>query len=343
VVTLGAALFSFVFMLSYGYAIHSPRPHGVRIDVVAPAATVASVRTRLAAAMPGGFDVRSRDDASAARRDVADTSASGAMVVPASGPIEVFTAGAGGVSIQQTVDNALAVVAHTQGRAVRDLDVVPLPIGDRVGQTSFVYEFGLLIPGVIGSVGFYLLGRRVRLWLRVGAAIGYAALASAFGVLVLDVCLGALTGSPWMLMATGTFVAAAFLLTMAAVHALFGLPGTALGAVALLVIGNAVNGSTVPIPLLPDGYRAVAPWMPNGAAVAVFRDSVYFSGHGMYQPLLALGMWAVSALGVIAATDLLHVRQRKLTPLTHAQIHATPVVAHFRNCAAKRRPRHRAR
>jgi hypothetical protein len=329
-------------MLSYGYAIHSPRPHGVRIDVVAPAATVATVRAGLAAAMPGGFDVRPRSDVSVARRDITDTSAYGAMVVPASGPIDVLTAGAAGAAIQQTVDNALGTVAHAQGRTVRDVDLVPLPIGDRVGQSSFVYEFGLLIPGVISSVGFYLLGRRVRLWLRVCAAIGYAALASAFGVFVLDVCLGALTGSSWMLLATGTLVAAAFLLTMAALHALFGLPGTAIGAAALLVIGNAVNGSTVPLPLLPDGYRPVAPWMPNGAAVAAFRDAVYFGGQGMHQPLLALGVWTLSALIVIAAADVLHVRQRKFTPLTHAQIHATPVVRHLRHGTAKRQPRHQA-
>ena len=183
---------------------------------------------------------------------------------------------------------------------------------------------------MIGSVGFYLLGRKVRLWLRVCAAIGYAVLASAFGALVLDVWLGALTGSPWMLMATATLVAAAFLLTMAALHALLGVPGTAVGAAALLVIGNAVNGSSVPIPLLPDGYRALAPWLPNGAAVAAFRDDVYFGGHGAQQPLFALALWTLSALTVIAATDVLHLRQRKRRLLSHAEIHATPVAEHFR-------------
>lgn len=334
--TLGAALFSCLFILSYGYAIHSPHPHAVRIDVVAPAATVTAVRTGLDAAAPGGFDVQSRSDVSDARRDLADTSAFGAMVVPTSGPIDVLTAGAAGVPIQQVVNEALGTVAHAQGRTVRNIDIVPLPTGDRVGQSSFVYEIGLLIPGVIGSVGFYLLGRRVRLWLRVCAAIGYAVLASAFGVLVLDVGVGALTVSPWTLMATGTLVAAAFLLIMAALHALLGLPGTALGAAALLVVGNAINGSTVPIPLLPDGYRPLAPWLPNGAAVAAFRDVVYFGGHGMQQPLLALALWTLSALAIITATDALHLRQRRVTPLAHAQIHATPVVTHLRNRTAKR-------
>ena len=343
VVTLGAALFSCLFMLSYGYAIHSPRPHDVRIDVVATEATVTKVRAGLDHAVPGGFDLRPRSNVSEARRDITDRSASGAMVVPASGPIDVLTAGAAGVPIQQVVDDALAAVAHAQGRSVHDVDVVPLPTGDRVGQSSFVYEFGLLIPGVIGSVGFYLLGRRVRLWLRVCAAIGYAVLASAFGVLALDTCLGALTGAPWMLMATATLVATAFLLTMAALHALFGLPGTAIGAAVLLVVGNAVNGSTVPIPLLPDGYRALAAWLPNGAAVAAFRDDVYFGGHGTQQPIFALALWTLSALSVIAVTDMVHLRQRRRTLLPRAQIHATPLVKHVGNLPPKRIPRHRER
>ena len=155
-------------------------------------------------------------------------------------------------------------------------------------------------------------------------------LASAFGVLVLDACLGALTGSPWTLMATGTLVAAAFVLTVAALHALFGLPGTAVAAGALLVVGNAVNGSTVPIALLPDGYRQLAPWLPNAAAVHAFRSDVYFHEHGMAQPLLALTLWVTGALIVIAVADLQHLRRRRVEPASHEQIHSTSLLGYYR-------------
>jgi hypothetical protein len=110
--TLGAAVFSGLFTLSYGYAIHAPHPHDVPVDVVAPAAAVARVRAGLATAVPGGFDVRSRTDEADARRDIADTSSYGALVVPRGGPLRVLTAGADGVPVQQVVTSALDAVAH---------------------------------------------------------------------------------------------------------------------------------------------------------------------------------------------------------------------------------------
>jgi len=338
--TIGASILSCLFVLSYGYAMHAPSPHRVRVDVVASPSATAHVRDGLEKALPGGFDVRTRGSEHDARTDILDTSVDGALVVPASGPARVLTAGAEGVSLQQVVSGGLGKAAQLLGHPVQAVDEVPLPAGDRSGQSSFAYEIGLVIPGVIGSIGMYLFGRRIRLWFRVAAALGYAVLSAALGVLVLDVGLGALTGSPWTLMATGAGASMVFVLTMAAVHALFGLPGTALGGGTMLVVGNAANGSTVPVPLLPNVYRQLSPWLPNGAAVRTFRDVVYFSGHGTAQPLLALALWALGALTVISFADLQHMRQKRDTGLRHAEIHATPTVVHLRQ---RQRHRHAAR
>ena len=326
VVTVGASLFSFLFILSYGYAIHAPRPHHVRIDVIAPSSTLDQVRSGLEKAEPGGFDVHAKPDAQAARRDILDGISYGALIVGPGSTDQILVASAAGPSVQQIVTSSLSALSHSQHRAPQVVDLAPLPPSDRAGQSSFVFEIGLLIPGVIGSVGFYLLGRRARLWVRVAAAIGYSVLASASGVLVLDVWLGALTGSPWTLLATGALAAAAFVLTVAALHALFGLPGTAVAAGALLIVGNALNGSTVPIPLLPDVYRQMAPWMPNGAAVHLFRSDVYFDGRGAGQPLLALVFWIIGALFVITISDVLHLRRRRIAPADHERIHSTSVL-----------------
>jgi hypothetical protein len=331
---IGASVFSGLFVLSLGYAIHSPRPHGVRIGVVASQASADAVRAALSKAEPGGFDVRVVASEQAARRAITANSSYGALVLPVSGQAEILTAGAAGASVQQVVSTALTAVVSEQGRTARAVDLVPLPSADRAGQSAFAYQIGLLIPGVIGSVGFFLVGRQARLWMRAAAAAGYAVLSSALGVVVIDLGLGALTGSPWELIGVGMLAAAALVLTVAALHALFGLPGTGLAAIVLLVVGNSINGSTVPVPMLPAGYRQLAPWLPNAAATRAFRDVVYFSGHGLGQPLLALGLWAFGALIVIAATDALHMRLRLATPLLDAQIHATSVVRHLRTRSA---------
>lgn len=338
VLTLGASVLSCLFVLSYGYALHAPSPHGVRVDIVASPSTTSQVRDHLERAVRGGFDVRTRGTERDARTDLLDTSVDGALVVPPTGPVRVLTAGAQGVSLQQVVTGRLSEAARGLGRPVQVVDEVPLPAGDRSGQSVFGYEIGLVVPGVAGSIVLYLFARGIRLWYRVAAALVHALLSAAAGVWVMDYALGALTGSPWALMAAGVAASAVFLLTMAAAHALFGLPGTALGATVLVVVGNAANGSTVPVPMLPDVYRQLAPWLPNGAAIRAFRDVAYFSGHGVAQPLLALALWALGSLTVIAFADLLHLRQKRHSGLKHAQIHATPAVAHLRHRRAARGP-----
>ena len=326
---LGAVVLSALFVLSYGYALHAPRPHGLRLDVAGTSAS--PIATALDHAQPGAFRVHEVADAGAARHDLENTTAYGALVVPVTGPLTIMTAGAAGLPAQQAATAALRAVATTDHRAVVTTDVVPVSAADRVGQSSFVYEIGLLIPGVIGSVGFYLVGRRARLWVRVGAATAYAVFAAALGVLVLDGSFGALTGSPGTLLLTGMLAAAAFVLSLAALHVVFGLPGTGIAAAALLVVGNAVNGSTVPIPFLPDGYRQLALWLPNAAAVRAFRNDVYFHDHALGRPLLTLTTWVVAALTVIAVADRVHLRRRRRNPSLHATIHSTPLLTRRRH------------
>src|SRR4051794_40493153 len=123
--TLAASIFSMLFILSYGYAIHSPRPHSLRLAVAASHATTNAVRDGLNKALPGGFSVHEVATEADARRDVLDTTSLGALVVPPSGPVEVVTAGADGPVTQQTVTNALVAVAKTQGRTVRAVDGSP--------------------------------------------------------------------------------------------------------------------------------------------------------------------------------------------------------------------------
>jgi hypothetical protein len=76
----------------------------------------------------------------------------------------------------------------------------------------FVFELGVLLPSVIGSIGLFVLAWRFRLWWRVAAAIPFALLAACGSVLALDAIFGALTGAGAALIGVGflgsfTFVA----------------------------------------------------------------------------------------------------------------------------------------
>jgi hypothetical protein len=283
---------------------------------------------RLRLAQPGGFAVVPVSSASAATQSVRSQSTAAALIVPPNGEVTIVTAGAAGVLQQPAITEALTATSRSIGRSAKSVDVAPLSRGDRSGLSSFVFGLGLLIPSVIGSVGIFLLGMRLRLWWRVAAASIFALLAASGGVLAIDTILGALTGAPGALIGIGFLGALSFVLFVAALQAVVGLPGTALAAVAFIFVGSAISGGSVPIGFLPDGFRQVAPWLPNNAIIRGARDDVYFHGHDLAHPLLVLGLWPAVALSIIAAADLVHLSERRQRPHHEHEIYRTPAVAH---------------
>jgi hypothetical protein len=266
--------------------------------------------------------------------DVLSRSAAGGLSAGPAGPVTIVTAGAAGTSQQQAITAALTAAATALHRQARSLDVAALPAGDRAGLSVFVFELGLLLPSVLGSIGVFLLGRRFRLWWRVAAAFLFALLTACGSVLALDAILGALTGAGAALIGVGFLGALTF---VAACQAVTGLPGTGLAALVFVVVGNAVSGGTVPFAFLPDGFRQVAPWLPNGAIVSAARDVVYLHHSDPVHPLLVLGIWLAGSLVVLACVDLLHLAERRRAPEREAEIYATSGTAHLRQRLARQR------
>jgi hypothetical protein len=336
-IAVGAAFVSFILALSFGFADHAPSPHGVRIAVAAPADVVHELTAGLAHAAPGGFSVEAEPSAQAVISSVRTQSAAGGLVAGVTGPVTIVTAGAAGLSQQQAVTAALSGGATALHRQARPLDVVPLPRTDRAGLSVFVFELALLLPSVIGSIGLFLLGRRFRLWWRVAGAVVFALLAAGASVLVLDVIFGALAGATAALLGVAFLGSLTFVAFVTACQAVTGLPGTGLAALAFVFVGNAVSGGTVPFAFLPDGFRQVAPWLPNGAIVSAARDVVYFPEVSIGHSLLVLGIWLASSLAVLACVDLLHLAERRRAPHQEAEIYATPSTTHMRRRLAQRR------
>jgi hypothetical protein len=326
-----AAIIGFGITLSFGYADHAPKPHGVRIAIAAAPAVSARVAAGLQHAQPGGFDLVSAPTARAAAHSVRSQSTAAALIVPPIGPVTIVTAGAEGVLEQQALTAALTAASRSMHRAAESMDVAPPLSGDRSSLSSFAFGLGLLIPSVLGGVGLFLLGMRLRLWWRVAAATLFALLAACGAALAIDTILGALTGATAALIGIGFLGALSFVLFVAALQAVVGLPGTALAAIAFIFVGNAISGGSVPIGFLPDGFRQIAPWLPNNAIVRGARDVIYFHGHDLGHPLLVLGLAPAIALSVIAAVDLLHRSERRHRPHHHSsEIYRTSAIVHLR-------------
>jgi hypothetical protein len=326
VTALVAAVVSCLFFLSYGYATHAPRPHDVRIEVVGANGAATRVNEVFDRAVPGGFDVEPAADEAAAHEDVATGKAYGAIIDRPIGPVGLLTASASGLAVQQIVTRATTAYALVQRRAIVQKDVVPLPPSDAAGVSAFFLQLGLLIPGLLVSVLLYLIGRRSRVWARISGAVVYALCAAALGVLVMDTAFGALTGAAAALFGISVLAAMAFVVTVAALQAAFGLPGTAVAAAVLLIVGNPVNGVTVAAPLLPDGYRQIASAFPNNATVRAIKDQIYFGGQHSPKALLILSAWIVGGFLIIGIAGWLHLRQRRRAEHSPADIYAKPII-----------------
>jgi hypothetical protein len=336
-IAVAAAVVGLILTLSFGFADHAPAPHGVRLAVAAPAQLTRELSAGLAHAEPGGFTVVPEPSAQAVTASVRAQSAAGGLVAQPAGPVTIVTAGAAGASQQQAVSAALTAAAANFHRQAVPLDVAPLPAADRAGMSVFVFELGLLIPSVIGGVGLFLVGRRFRVWWRLAAAVLYSVLVACAAALVLDVVFGALTGAAVALVGVGVLGALTFVAFVAACQAAVGLPGTGLAALAFVFVGNAVSGGTLPLAFLPDGFRQIAPWLPNAAIVSAARDVVYLPDAGLGHPLLVLGIWLAASLAVLARVDLLHLAERRHAPEREAEIYATAGTVHVRRRIARRR------
>jgi hypothetical protein len=321
-----AALLGLGITLSFGYADHDPTPHEVRVAVAAAAGLRARLAAGLERAEPGGFELVSIPIARAATQSVRSQTNAGAFIVPSAGAVMIVTAGADGLVQQQAITAAFSAASQSLHRPVKALDVAPLASGDRGGSSSFVFGLGLLIPSVIGSLGIFLLGRRLRLWWRVAAATLFALLVACGGVLAIDTVLGALTGAGPALIGIGFLGALSYVLFVAALQAVVGLSGTALAAVAFIFVGNAVSGGSVPVAFLPGGFRQIAPLLPNNAIVRGVRDVIYFHGHDLAHPLLVLCIWPGVALLVLVGVDLLHLSERRRRPQDTHEIYGTAAV-----------------
>jgi hypothetical protein len=331
-VAIAAAVAGALLTLSFTYADHEPAPHGVRIALVAPRPATDHIAAALRQAAPGAFRVIAVPSAAAARVALHDQQVRGALVLQGGHRAQILTAGAAGSALAQVVTTALGHVAAAAHARASVQDVVPPSGADRSGLVTFVFELGLLVPSVVGSVGLYLVGLRRRVWWRVAASWLFAALVAALGTLVVATGFGALPGHWAAIFGIGMLGALSFILATAAAQATLGLPATALMAILLVFVGNAVSGGSVPTALLPGVYRQISPWLPNGAIVHGVRAVVYFGGHGVGQPLLALALWAGIASLVLTANDVVHALERRRQgrggPVNTAEIYATPGAVH---------------
>ena len=294
--SLGVLAAVFALVSSNVAANHSPKPHDLPIGIVGSPVVTDPAAAELGRAAPGAFKVHAYQSLTAAKTAVLHRSVYGAFQpVPSA---VLLTASAASPAVAVLLQRTFAGVTGRSGRALAVHDVVPLPASDSSGATTFSAILSLIIAGLAGTTMVYALTRHrpEAFRLLVTAALGVGA--GLITALVTNVLVGAFPDHFFAVWGVATLFVLALGMPIAAFQVIFGIAGTAIGAILFLVIGNPASGGSSAPELLPGFWRTLSQILPPGAAVTSMRDVVYFHGHGSTHALIVLALYAVLGTGV---------------------------------------------
>ena len=293
--SFGILVAVFALVSSHVAANHSPKPHDVPIGLVGTPVVTNAAEAGLSRTAPGAFKVHAYPSLPAARTAVLHRSVYGAFQSVPSPVLLVASAASPAVAV--LLQRTFARLADRPGRVMAVRDVVPLPESDSSGATTFSAILSLIIVGLAGTTMVYTLTRHRPEAFRLGVTAALGVGAGLITALVTNVLVGAFPGHFFAVWGVAALFVLAIGMSIAASQVIVGIPGTAIGAILFLVIGNPASGGSSAPELLPGFWRTLSQVLPPGAAVTSMRDVVYFHGHGSTHALIVLALYAVLGAG----------------------------------------------
>jgi hypothetical protein len=297
-----------LFGLSYIGAFHDPRPDGIPVGVVAPATTVAEqAAIRLEEDSGGAFATSVVASEDAAREQIDDHDLDAALVVGQTGD-RLLIASAAGASQADLVVAAIQAAEQAQGRTLEVIDVAPLPDSDPRGNVPFYLMLVWLIGGYMGALLIGVVSpplRSVRdAARRIGLLAGYSVLSASALTLLVRGAFDVGGGSEWAVVAVGSLISFAVAMFTTGLQSLIGIAAGGVVLLLFVVLGSPSSGGAVTEHLLPPFWRAIGPWLVNGAGVSSLREVLYFGGNTLGQPLLVLVGFMVLGAALLAVSIL---------------------------------------
>jgi hypothetical protein len=295
--------FAIVLPITFEVVYHDPKPRDVPIAVVGTANEVQMLAGELHRADPCGYDVRAIAPATAAavvtERKVTATYVAGAVPT-------LYVARAAAPLRATYLQGVFASIAAAGGTSPpRLVDTVPLRSGDG-GLGVFFFVFPLMMTGVVTAIVLLQLPWEIHRRVAVVVVIGVI---GALATYVTAVGLKALPGKPLLLLY-------AFVLTQVYGLLLAGLAPLLkqlflpVSLTVALILSVPSSGGTVATDMMPALFRDLSYVLPLAQGVRVVRGVGYFHDTGLAQATLVLGVWAVVAVGAVAAAWRAQLRTR---------------------------------
>lgn len=305
------------FVLSYIGAFHAPKPHHIPVAVVAPAQVSGQAVKQLNALKNDPLDARAAATEKQARTLILDRTVDAAVVIDPQGPTDtLLVASAAGPAVSSIAQQIAQTIETDRHRQVTITDIRPPAASDGRGMSSFYLVIGWIVGGymaatILGMAGGARPANLHRTVIRLGSLALYAIASGLGGAVIAGPLLGALEGHFAELWALGALTVLASAATTVAFQVLWGVIGIGVTILLFVVLGNPSAGGAYPDVLLPPFWRAIGRWLPPGAGTTAVRNTVYFSGHAIAQPLWVLAGYAVLGTAAAIAGSALRLRRNQ--------------------------------
>lgn len=216
----------------------------------------------------------------------------------------LYYASAQGASRAQVAQTVATKVAEQAKRGLVTHDVVKTAPDDTRGTAAFYLVLAwmvgaYLLPAsmttVVGNRAHTALGARMRLLL----FAGYAVLSGIAGTFVAQHVLDALPGPFWKIAAMGMVLVFAVSTFTFGLTSAFGSLGVGFAILLFVILGNPSAGGAFAYDVLPEPWRSVGPYLPNGSGVDAVRSLAYFGGGDLTRPLWVVAVWGLIGLWIL--------------------------------------------
>lgn len=299
---VGGLLLMFALIGFIGTAIKDPHPHDIPVGMVGPAAAVQQISSAFGTNAPGAFQFTTYSSEAEGISALDSRAVDGVLIVGASSPRLVVAAAEGDASIG-VITAAFTDAFKAQNATLAIETVHPFASGDAHGLILFFVVVATLVCALVVQALMLARAPGASFVERLGVVVGFAVLAGLVGMGTAAWIAGGYGDGFWLAAAFVGLAAAAVGAVVAGLVRLIGPAGLGLAGLGVVLLGLVTSGGPVGSLLLPDFYRALAPWMPAGPLYSALRGALYFDGAGTAGPAAVLAAWLVAGLVLMWAGE----------------------------------------
>lgn len=292
---VGGLFLMFALIGFIGTAIKDPHPHDIPVGLVGPAPALQQISTAFGTNAPGAFQFTTYGSEADGMSALDSRAVDGVLILGGASPRLIVAAAEGDASIG-VITAAFTNAFKAQDATVAVETVHPFAGGDAHGLILFFVVVATLVCSLIVQALMLARARGAAFAERIGVVIGFAVLAGLVGMGTAAWIAGGYGDGFWLAAAMVALASAAVGAVVAGLVRLIGPAGLGLAGLGVVLLGLVTSGGPVGSLLLPDFYRALAPWMPAAPLYSAIRGALYFDGAGVATASAVLAAWLLAGL-----------------------------------------------